>query len=53
MTIVVDASVAVKWIIPEVLSQAVWSALITADQRLLARVMRGRTGVAVMDLATL
>ena len=35
------------------LAQAEGATLITADQRLLARVARGRTRVTVMDLATL
>jgi predicted nucleic acid-binding protein len=35
------------------LAQAEGATLITADQRLLARIARGRTRVAVMDLATL
>lgn len=35
------------------LAQAEGTTLITADQRLLARVARGRTRVAVVDLATL
>ena len=35
------------------LAQAEGATLITADQRLLARVARGRTRVAVVDLATL
>jgi predicted nucleic acid-binding protein len=35
------------------LAQAEGATLITADQRLLARVARGRTRVAVADLATL
>jgi predicted nucleic acid-binding protein len=57
MTIVVDASVAVKWVIPEVLSDQAGSlrgrADVCSDQRLLARVARGWTRVAVVDLATL
>jgi predicted nucleic acid-binding protein len=35
------------------LAQAEGATLITADQRLHARVARGRTRVAVVDLATL
>ena len=35
------------------LAQAEGATLITADRRLLARIARGRTRVAVMDLATL
>jgi predicted nucleic acid-binding protein len=35
------------------LAQAEGATLITADHRLLARIARGRTRVAVMDLATL
>lgn len=35
------------------LAQAEGATLVTADQRLLARIARGRTRVAVVDLATL
>jgi hypothetical protein len=51
MIAVVDASVAVTWVIPEHLGDHA-PPLITADRRLLARVARRRSP-AVVDLAHL